>query len=117
MHPGPGSLPATDVYSEGEPAVDPSFQEMRMTLPSRRSFHHTLLGSLTAYSLIETLFQQDLFADAVRPVINRWMLDLNELCQDLKEHKLQDTDFQAKLEELYRKVNLADLVRLVDLDR
>ena len=37
--------------------------------------------------------------------------------EQLKEHKLKDVDFQAKLESLYKQVDLADLVRLVDLDR
>ena len=39
-------------------------------LESRRSFNAKLLGSLMAYGLIETLFQRDLFADAVKPVIS-----------------------------------------------
>jgi hypothetical protein len=88
-----------------------------MTLDTRRDFHGKLLGSLTAYALIETLYQRDLLADAVKPVIHQWMLDLSTLCKDVKEHKLKDIDFQAKLEELYRKVDLAELSKLLDLDR
>jgi len=84
---------------------------------TRRSFNRNLLGSLTAFGLIETLFSRDLFGAAVKPVIAAWMRDLHELTRDLKEHKLKDTDFQAKLEALYRRVNLPDLVKLVDLDR
>ena len=88
-----------------------------MERETRRSFNRTVLGSLTAYGLIETLFAGDLFADAVKPVVHQWMADLNTLSRDLKDQKLKDTDFQAKLEDLYRRVNLADLVALVDLDR
>lgn len=88
-----------------------------MNLQTRRSFNQKLLGSLTAYGLIEILFRADLFADSVKPLIHQWMVDLNTLGQDLKSHKLKDTDFQSKLEELYRKVDLADLVKLVELDR
>jgi hypothetical protein len=69
------------------------------------------------YGLIETLFARDLFADAVKPVVAKWLADLNGLSRDLKDQKLKDTDFQAKLEELYRRVNLPELVRLVELDR
>src|SRR5262249_37960388 len=58
-----------------------------------------------------------LFADAVKPTIDRWFKDLRELCQDVKTQKIKDIDFQAKLEELYRKVDLADLTALLDLDR
>ncbi len=88
-----------------------------MTLPTRRTFHHQLLGTLTAYGLIETLWYGDLFADAIKPVIQKWMVDLNDLSQSLRAHKLKDIDFQAKLEELYRKVDLQELLGLVELER
>jgi hypothetical protein len=84
---------------------------------SRRSFNQKALGSLVAYGLIETLFSRDLFADSVKPLIQRWMVDLSDLCRSVKNAKLKDTDFQAKLEDLYKQVNLPDLVKLIDLDR
>jgi hypothetical protein len=88
-----------------------------MVLQSRREFGTQMLGSLVAFSLIETLFHGELFADGVRPVINQWIIDLNTLGQDLKGRKLTDLEFQAKMEELYRKVNLPDLLKLVQFDR
>jgi hypothetical protein len=88
-----------------------------MTTPTRRAFNSRLLGTLTAYGLIETLFRHDAFADKVKPLIDSWACDLNALCRDLKGHKLKDTDFQAKLEALYKKVSLDDLIKLIDLDR
>jgi hypothetical protein len=88
-----------------------------MTLPTRRTFHHRLLGSLMAYGLIDTLFHRNLLADAVRPVIHQWMLDLHDLSRSLKDHKIKDVDFQAKLEALYKKVDLAELCSLLELDR
>ena len=88
-----------------------------MLLSTRRTFNTQLLGSLMTYGLIETLFQRDLFADEVKPVINKWLIDLHELSQDVKNRKIKDIEFQAKLEELYKKVDLAELVKLVDLDR
>jgi hypothetical protein len=84
---------------------------------SRRSFNMKMLGSLTAYGLIETLFRQDLFGAEVKPVIHQWMRDLHTLSQDLKGRKIKDLDFQAKLEELYRTVELPELIKLVDLER
>jgi hypothetical protein len=84
---------------------------------SRRSFNHKLLGSLTAFGLIEPLFAHDLFAEAVKPVIQKWMVELYTLSNDLKQQKIKDVDFQAKLEDLYRRVDLAELVKLLDLDR
>ena len=88
-----------------------------MELETRRSFNHKLLGSLMAYGLIETLFTRDLFADAVKPVIEQWMVDLNDLCRGVKDQKLKDIDFQAKLEDLYKRCDLPELVKLIDLDR
>jgi hypothetical protein len=88
-----------------------------MQRESRRSFNRKMLGSLMAFGLIETLFARDLFADAVKPVIQKWVLELHELGQDLKDQKVKDVDWQTKLEALYARVDLPDLLKLVDLDR
>ena len=70
-----------------------------------------------AYGLIELLFEQDLFAKDVKPIINDWVKDLNTLCNDVKDQKIKDVVFQAKLEELYKRVNLKELIKFVELDR
>src|SRR5262249_52392685 len=88
-----------------------------MHIESRRSFNRTILGSLIGYGLIETLFARDLFADAVKPIVHRWVRELQSLGRDLKDRKLSDLEFQSKLEELYRKVHLGELITLIDLDR
>src|ERR1700722_3913345 len=88
-----------------------------MNLPTRRTFHGRLLGSLMTYGLIETLFHRDLLADSVKPVIRKWLVDLNDLSRSLKDHKLNDVDFQAKLEDLYKTVDLAELCGLLELER
>jgi len=88
-----------------------------MATESRRSFNRKLLGSLMTYGLIETLVEHNLFADSVKPVVGKWMVELHDLSQDLKDHKIKDLDFQAKLEDLYKKVNLPDLISLIELDR
>jgi hypothetical protein len=88
-----------------------------MMLPTRRTFHQQLLGSLMTYGLIEMLFHRDLLADAVKPVVHRWMVELRDLSRSLKDHQLKDTDFQAKLEELYKKVDLKELLGLLELDQ
>jgi hypothetical protein len=88
-----------------------------MLHPTRRDFNASLLGSLLAYGLIETLCHREAFADAVKPLIQAWLKDLATLSQDLKERKLKDIEFQAKLEELYGRCDLPELVKLIDLDR
>src|SRR6516164_10651581 len=86
-------------------------------MQTRRDFNKQMLGSLLAFGLIETLYDHNLFADEVKPVIDKWMVELAELCKDVKDQKVKDIDFQSKLEDLYKKVDLPELVKLVDLDR
>ena len=74
-------------------------------------------GTMLSYGLIQLLWSRDLFADDVKPVVGQWFKDLNTLCLDLKAKKLKDTEFQAKMEELYKKIDLAELVSFVDLDK
>jgi hypothetical protein len=88
-----------------------------MSLETRRSFGAKMLGSLLTYGLIETLYTSNLLADAVKPVIHQWMLELQSLCGDVKGRKVKDLEFQSKLEELYRRVDLAELVKFLELDR
>jgi hypothetical protein len=76
-----------------------------------------MLGSLLAYGLLETLYERHLFADEVKPIIDRWMIELADLCKDVKDQKIKDIDFQSKLEDLYKKVDLPELLKLVDLDK
>jgi len=80
---------------------------------NRREF----TGSVLAYGLIQMLWARDLFAADVKPIVGQWFKDLNALGQDLKGQKLKDVEFQAKMEELYKKVDLAELVSFVELDK
>ena len=88
-----------------------------MALETRRSFNRKLLASLMTYGLIETVFHRDLFADAVKPVVQKWLVELHQLSRDLKDQKIKDLDFQAKLEDLYKRVDLAELIAFIDLDK
>ena len=80
---------------------------------NRREF----AGTLLTYGLLQMLWARDLFAGEVKPVVGEWFKDLNSLGNDLKGQKLKDLEFQAKMEELYKRVDLAELVKFVDLDR
>src|SRR5262249_60786600 len=84
-----------------------------MTAVTRREFAATVL----AYGLLEMLWARDLFADDVKPLVGQWFKDLNAIGQDLKGQKLKDVEFQTKMDELYKKVDLAELVKFIELDR
>jgi hypothetical protein len=88
-----------------------------MALQTRRAFNAKMLGSLMAYGLIDGIFRRNLFADAVKPVVQKWLVELSDLCKSLKDQKLKDLDFQSKLEDLYKRVDLAELVTFMDLDK
>jgi len=85
-------------------------------MQSRRDFSATLIGSAVTFSLLETLWSRDLFADPAKPTIQKWVAELVEMANDLKGQKLTDLQFQAKMEDLYKRVDLAELCTLVKLD-
>jgi hypothetical protein len=87
-----------------------------MERESRRSFNKKLLASLTAYGLIETLFEQELLAAPVKPIVARWLNELADLCREVKTQKIKDVEFQKQLEALYQRVDLAELVQFIDVD-
>ena len=84
--------------------------------PTRRQFSAQVLGSLVAYGLIDTLWSRDLLADEVKPTVGAWLKDLVTMTKDLRGRKLTDTEFQAKMEALYKTVDLKALCSLVKLD-
>lgn len=80
----------------------------------RREFTKQTLGSLLTFSLFDTLFARDAFADAVKPVTTAWLKELNELGQEVKDQKLKQLEWQKKIEQLYARVDLADLLKFID---
>ena len=52
---------------------------------SRRSLCKNALGSVLTLSLLETLHSANAFSAAVRPVINKWVADLDALGRNLIE--------------------------------
>lgn len=84
---------------------------------SRRRFNAQALGSLLTFSLLETLAQADLFAGEIRPDAIRWLDDVNQLGHDLKDKELDQRAWQQKVEELLARVDLPDVLSLVDFDR
>lgn len=84
---------------------------------SRRTFTTQALGSLLTYSLLETLCANDLFAAKVKPDTISWLAKVNELSLDVKNQRLQQVEWQRSIEELFNKVELSDLLKLIDFDR
>ncbi|HRK33736.1 MAG TPA: hypothetical protein PLJ47_03990 [Candidatus Hydrogenedentes bacterium] len=86
-----------------------------MSQITRREFAGSMVNSVLAYGLIDMLWTQNLFADSVKPVIDQWFKELYSIGEDLHGQKMKDTDFQAKMEGLFRRVDLAELAKATDL--
>jgi hypothetical protein len=85
-------------------------------MQSRREFHAKLVSSAITFGLVELLWSRDLFAEPVKPTIDKWFVELAEMSKDLKGKKLTDLEFQTKMEDLYRRVDLKALSSLIKLD-
>src|SRR5438477_3303359 len=88
-----------------------------MEMLSRRSFTWKMLNTLLTFSLLETLYEGDLFGATVRPITDRWVAEIEQLSRELKDQKLPQLEWQRKIEELFGRVELTELLRLIDFDR
>jgi len=88
-----------------------------MTSLSRRQFAQTSLGSLLTFSLLETLYERDAFGEEIKSAVLPWFHDVNQLGFDLKDEKIEQSQWQTKIEELYARVNLPELLTFVDFEK
>lgn len=88
-----------------------------MSKIDRRSFVLQSMGSVLTYSLLETLFAREAFAANVKPTVVRWLHDVNEHARELKEGKFSATEWQTKIEDLFSKVELPELLKWMDMER
>jgi len=90
---------------------------MRGAAMNRRELIKSLIGTVASYSLLETVFRHDAFAEAVRPITDSWVKEVNAMSLDLKAARITPTVWQAKIRELYGRVELPDLLAAIDFDR
>ena len=81
---------------------------------NRRDFAKTTVGSLVTYSLLNTLFQQQLFSAEIKPVAAQWIKDIHELGEDLKGTKLSQLQWKEQCEKLFAQADLKDLMKFID---
>lgn len=96
--------------------VKPVSPEASVGGETRREFGAGMLRSLIAFGLVETLWARRLLADGDGAAIGKWFAELVEMTNDLRGRKLKDTEFQARMEDLYRRVHLSELIKAVKLD-
>lgn len=86
-------------------------------MQTRRNFLKSTLNLLLTTSLLKSLSLSDTFANSVKPIVNKWLLELEEISFDLKESKLPQIEWQKKIEDLFSKVEMNDLLKLIDFNK
>jgi hypothetical protein len=75
-----------------------------------------MLGSLVAFTVLESLWSRELLAASGRGLLGPWFTELAARARELRGQQMRDVEFQARLEELLGRVDLAALAELIDFD-
>ena len=95
-----------------EPSVpEPTGPSPTRPSPTRRTFNKRAIQSLLTFSLLDTLCLNDVFAAKVKPITARWIAELNALGREVKDEKLKQVQWQKKVQELFAKVELPELLK------
>ena len=63
---------------------------------TRRDFTRGALSTVLAYSLLETLFENDAFSDEIKPLTGKWLTEVNQVARDLKDEKIKQVSGSRK---------------------
>ena len=83
---------------------------------NRRHFGEQTLGSLLTFSLLETVLSSDALASSVKPIAAQWLAEIHRMSNDLKGRKLEQTEWQDQVEQLFKQVDLAEFLTFVDFE-
>src|SRR5215204_7442026 len=84
---------------------------------SRRTFTFNLLGSMLTLSLLKSLDEIEVLANPMRPIVRKWLIDMEFATQQLRQGRVKTTEWQNEIESLLSRVDMADLLRAIDFDR
>lgn len=84
---------------------------------TRREFSKNILTTLTGIALLDTFFQQQLFAHSVKPIADDWLRELHIMCKDLKTNAINPVEWQKRIHAFHNKLPLPDLVKLIDFEK
>ena len=84
---------------------------------SRRNFNASLLNSLFAFSLVETLSNHELLAKPIHLLVKDWLAEVEEASSAMKKQQLKQSAWQSKIAEIFARVEPKDLLRAIDFDR
>jgi hypothetical protein len=70
----------------------------------RRDLIRSLLMTVASHSLLQVLFTREAFSASIRPIAGSWVKELNEMSADLQGGRIRPAAWQAKLQELFDRV-------------
>lgn len=82
----------------------------------RREFVRRAFGGALTFSLVKALCGARALGAAVTPPAARWVAEVEQLSSGLKGRRIRPSEWQTKVEELFRRVELKDLLRSIDYD-
>ncbi len=84
---------------------------------SRREFGAGVVSSLLTFTFLETLFSADAFGNEIKPIAARWLKQLHEMGQQVKNEKISQLQWQKQTEELFEKIEIQELLQFVDFEK
>ena len=75
-----------------------------------------MLGGALTFSLVKSLGGARALGAPVRPAAEKWLAEVEELSGGLRGRKLRPSAWQEKIEDLFRRVELKDLLRSINYD-
>ena len=84
---------------------------------SRRTFTHNMLRSLLTFSLVKSLDKVQVLGNSVSPMARKWLIEMENLTQQLRQGQLKNIEWQGHIESLLSRVELKDLLSSIDFDR
>ena len=84
---------------------------------SRRNFTRNMLDSLLMFSLVRSLSRVDVLANPLKPIVRRWLIEMEHVTRELRQGKVKPTEWQRQIESLLSHVELNDLLSAIDYER
>lgn len=84
---------------------------------ARRKFNQQLLSSLLTVSLVETLCRNEALGSSIKPLAAKWLAEVEEISRGMKNRQVRQIEWQQKIEELFARIELKDLLHDIDFAR
>ncbi|MEL6256369.1 MAG: hypothetical protein AAFR87_30480 [Bacteroidota bacterium] len=82
----------------------------------RREFNQTLIKSISSYALFDSLIHSEAFSFKIKPIIDHWALEVESYCKDLRKAGISPSEWQDKIELLYKRVELEELLKYIKFE-